>query len=76
MITIRVIHRASGKPVKGKKVALGTNGLLTGGVTRGEWTDTNGDAHFDLKPSQGKVYVNGRKEYEGHLSGRIVVYVD
>jgi len=62
MVTVRVIDRSSGKPVKGKKVALGTSGLLSGGVTRGEWTDSNGDAHFDVKPNHGKVYVNGTKE--------------
>ncbi len=75
MVTVRVIDRSSGKPVKGKKVALGISGLLSGGVTRGEWTDSNGDAHFDVKPAHGKVYVSGTKQYEGHLSGRIVVYI-
>ena len=75
MVTVRVIHRNSGKPIKGKKVALGISGLLSGGVTRGEWTDNNGDAHFDVKPGHGKVYVSGTKEYEGHLSGRIVVHI-
>ncbi|MDX6404266.1 MAG: hypothetical protein QOH70_1721 [Blastocatellia bacterium] len=75
MVTVRVISRSSGKRVKGKKVALGISGLLSGGVTHGEWTDSNGDAHFDVKPSNGKVFVSGTKEYEGHLSGRIVVYI-
>jgi len=75
MVTVRVIHRSSGKPIKGKKVALGISGLLSGGVTHREWTDSNGEAHFEVKPSQGKVYVDGSKIYEGHLSGRVVVYV-
>jgi len=75
MVTVRVISRSSGKPLKGKKVALGISGLLAGGVTRGEWTDANGDAHFEVKPGHGKVYVGGIKEYEGYLSGRLVVYV-
>jgi len=75
MVTVRVIRKSSGKPVKGKKVALGINSLFSGGVTRGEWTDSTGDAHFDIKPGQGKVYVSGAKEFEGHLSGRIVVYI-
>jgi hypothetical protein len=43
MVTVKIIHRSSGKPVKGKKVALG----MPNGVTRGEWTDSEGEAHFD-----------------------------
>lgn len=75
MVTVRVVSRSSGQPVKGKKVALGISAVLSGGVTHGQWTDSNGDAHFDVKPGPGKVYVSGTKEYEGHLSGRIVVYI-
>lgn len=75
MVTVRVIHQSSGKPVKGKKVALGISGVFSGGVTRGEWTDSHGEAHFDVKPNNGKVYVDGSKKYEGHLSGRVVVYI-
>jgi hypothetical protein len=74
MVTVKVIHQSSGKPVKGKKVALGISGL-SGGVTHGEWTDFNGEAHFDVKPNHGKVYVDGSKKHEGHLSGRVVVYI-
>lgn len=75
MITVKVIHQSSGNPVKGRKVALGINALFSGGVTHGEWTDSNGEAHFDVKPNQGKVFVDGSTKYEGHLSGRIVVYI-
>ncbi len=75
MVTVQVIYRNSGKPIKGKKVALGIDGLFSGGVTHGKWTDYNGEAHFDVKPNQGKVYVEGAKRYEGYLSGRVVVYV-
>jgi hypothetical protein len=39
------------------------------------WTDSNGEAHFDVSPNHGKVFVDGSTEYEGHLSGRIVVYI-
>ena len=74
MVTVKVIHKSSGKPVKGKKVALGINGL-SGGVTHGEWTNSDGEAHFDVNPNHGKVYVDGAKKHEGHLSGRVVVYV-
>ena len=30
---------------------------------------------LDAKPQHGKVYVNGSTKREGHLSGRIVVYI-
>jgi hypothetical protein len=75
MVTVKVIRRSSGDPVKGKKVALGINAIFSGGVTNSQWTDSNGEAHFDVKPNQGKVFVDGSTEYEGYLSGRIVVYI-
>jgi hypothetical protein len=75
MITVKVVRRISGDPVKGKKVAIGVDSFFSGGVTKGKWTDSNGEAHFDIKPCQGKVFVDGSTEYEGHLSGRIVVYL-
>jgi len=71
MVTVRVIRKSSGDPAKGKKVALG----MPNGVTSGEWTDSNGDAHFSVNPNHGKVFVSGSKVHEGHLSGRIVVYI-
>jgi hypothetical protein len=75
MVTVKLVSKSSGNPVKGKKVALGIDKLLSGGVTHGEWTDSNGEAHFDVKPAHGKVFVGGSTKYEGHLSGRVVVYV-
>lgn len=75
MVTVKVVSKSSGNPIEGKKVALGISGLLSGGVTRGEWTDSNGEAHFDVKPSHGKVFVDGSTKHEGHLSGRVVVYI-
>lgn len=75
MVTVKVVRKSSGDPAKGKKVALSISAVLSGGVTRGEWTDSNGEAHFDVKPNHGKVFVDGSTKYEGHLSGRIVVYI-
>jgi hypothetical protein len=75
MVTVKVIRQSSGDPVKGKKVALGIDAIFSGGVTNSQWTDSNGEAHFDVKPAQGKVFVEGSIEYEGHLSGQIVVYI-
>ncbi len=75
MVTVIVLSKSSGNPVKGRKVALGINGLFSGGVTKGEWTDSSGAARFDVKPTHGKVFVDGSTKHEGHLSGRVVVYV-
>lgn len=75
MITIKVCSKSSGNPVKGKKVAIGVNSLLSGGVTKGEYTDSSGEAHFDIKPCNGKVFIDGSTKHEGYLSGRVVVYV-
>ena len=75
MLTVKVIHRSSGNPTKGKKVALGINALLSCGVTHGEWTNSVGEAHFDVKPNHGKVFIDGSTKYEGYLSGEVVVYI-
>jgi len=75
MVTVKVVRKSSGESAKGKKVALGIDAVFSGGVTKGEWTDSNGEAHFDVKPNYGKVFVDGSKRFEGHLSGRIVVYI-
>ncbi|HEX8072570.1 MAG TPA: hypothetical protein VF546_21660 [Pyrinomonadaceae bacterium] len=75
MVTVKVVRQSSGDPIKGKRVALSIDAVFSGGVTDSQWTDYNGEAHFDVKPNQGKVFVDGSTEYEGHLSGRIVVYI-
>lgn len=75
MVTVQVFSKSTGDPVKHAKVALGFSSLLGSGVTDGEYTDSEGEAHFDVKPQHGKVYVNGSTKKEGYLSGRIVVYV-
>jgi len=75
MVTVKVVRRSSGDSVKGKKVSLKLDHTIGSNVTGSEWTDSNGEAHFDVKPNHGKVYVDGSSEYEGHLSGRVVVYI-
>lgn len=75
MITVKVIWQSTGKPAEGRKVALGFSGLFTGGVTRSEYTDRNGEAHFDSDNGEGEVYVDGSTRHRGYLSGRIVVYI-
>jgi uncharacterized protein YfaS (alpha-2-macroglobulin family) len=73
MVTIQVFYKSSGNPVKNATVALGFGSF--GGITSGQYTDSNGEAHFNVKPQHGKVYVNGATKKEGYLSGRVVVYV-
>ena len=75
MVTVKVIRKSSGEPAKGKKVALGIEHTIGTGMTHGEWTNSDGEAHFDVKSGRGKVYVDGSKKHEGNLSGRVVVYI-
>jgi uncharacterized protein YfaS (alpha-2-macroglobulin family) len=74
MITVKVISKSSGNPIQGKSVSLGFDGVFRG-VTDSEYTDSDGEAHFSAQPGDGQVFVNGSTEYQGNLSGRIVVYV-
>jgi hypothetical protein len=73
MLTIKVIERQSGRPMKREKVGICFSGW-TGGCTD-EWTDYEGDAHFDLNPGNGEVFFNGKSVYKGRIEGRVVVYV-
>jgi hypothetical protein len=75
MITVRVFHEYNGEPAKNQKVALGFDGIISGGVTSYEFTDDRGEVHFDFKPANGTVYVNGNVAFEGYLSERMVVYI-
>jgi hypothetical protein len=76
MISVKVCWRQTGKPAESRKVMLGFDGLFSGGVSKTEYTDRNGEAHFDNDPGQGKVYVDGSTQFSGRLEGRIVVYID
>lgn len=73
MVTIKVLSKSTGKPLQGRRVSIGFSGLR--GITSAQFTDSNGDAHFNVEPGQGEVYVDGNTVYKGYLSGRIVVYV-
>ncbi|MGE0885804.1 MAG: hypothetical protein AB7P14_19880 [Blastocatellales bacterium] len=75
MITVKVCHASTGKPASDKKVALGIDELFRGGVTSSEYTDSNGEAHFDVEPGEGRVFVDGSTKHKGYLKGRIVVYI-
>jgi len=73
MVTVKVVSQSTGKPVKGRRVSISFAGLR--GITSAEYTDSNGEAHFNADPGDGEVYVDGRTEYRGRISGRVVVYI-
>ena len=75
MVTVKVVYKSSGRSAKDQKVALEIKSWLAGGVTSGKWTDSNGEAHFDVSPNEGRVFVNGTTRFSGYLSGRVVVYI-
>lgn len=75
MVTVKVVRKNSGNPAEGKKVALYVSRFMASGVTKEQWTDSNGEAHFDIESTDGKVFVDGSTEYEGRLTGRVVIYI-
>jgi len=74
MVTVQVFWESTGKPVKGSRVSIEIDGF-SGGVTNYEFTDDNGEVHFNVDPGQGKVYVDGSTKFKGRISGRILVYI-
>lgn len=75
MVTIQVVNTKTGKPEENKKVYITFGSGWGKKSTEDVWTDDRGEAHFDAKPGEGKVVVNGSKEYEGMTEGRVVVYI-
>jgi hypothetical protein len=75
MVTVKVIYQSSGKPAEGKKVALYVNRFMASGVTDGQYTDSNGEVHFDIESTDGEVYVDGSTKHKGRLVGRVVIYL-
>lgn len=75
MISVKVNRQSSRQPAEGKKVALGFTAILGRGVTETKFTDRNGEAHFDTKNGDGKIFVDGSTKHTGYLSGHIVVYI-
>jgi hypothetical protein len=74
MVSVKVCWEKTGKPAENRKVALGFDGFF-GGVSKDEYSNHNGEAHFDNDPGLGKVYVDGKTTYTGRLEGRLVVYI-
>ncbi len=74
MVAVKVVWESTGQPVQGSRVAIWLSGF-SGGVTNEEYTNDNGEAHFDVDTGQGEVYVDGSTKYKGRVSGRVVVYI-
>lgn len=73
MVTVEVVSQSSRRPQKGARVMINFSALLRGHLT--EYTDSNGEAHFNADPGDGEVYVDGTTKHKGRLAGRVVVYV-
>jgi len=72
MITVKVYYESSDEPAVGKIVSLGVEELFR---TDSQFTDIDGEAHFNVEPCEGKIFVNGSTAYKGYLKERILVYV-
>ncbi len=74
MFTIKVIKASTGRPVERARVGVAFDGIFRG-CTKDEYTDYDGEAHFDYDNGNGTIYVNGHKEYEGRIEGRRVIFI-
>ena len=74
MFSVRLIGKGNGKPLKNEKIFV-THGFIVGGWKE-EWTDSQGDAHFDVpNDANTEVKYKGKTLHKGKVSGRIVAYV-
>ncbi|MGB4205139.1 MAG: hypothetical protein WBJ84_05900 [Bacteroidales bacterium] len=74
MFTVQVIDRSTGKPAYYKKVAVAFHGFFRGHTTD-QYTDRDGEVHFNYDNGEGTIYVQGQKVYEGWIGGRKVIYI-
>jgi hypothetical protein len=75
MITVKVYYRSSGKPASNKRIVLYVSRILASGVTDAQYTDANGEAHFDVESTEGEVFVDDVTKFKGRLAGRVVIYL-
>ncbi len=74
MISVKVISKSTGKPIKACKVSIGFSGW-TRGFSSKEYTNSDGEVHFNNDPGEGSIYVNGTECFKGHISGMKVIYI-
>jgi len=75
MVSVKVFSKSSGNPIKGARVSLMFSGLFTGGSVPSQYTDNNGEVHFNTGTGNGTIYVNGRDAKTGYISGMEVVHI-
>jgi hypothetical protein len=76
MVTVVVFWKSTGDPASDRRVSIGVNnGLWGSGVTKEQFTDSRGEAHFDIRSSRGEVFVDHKSMHKGQVGGRIVVYI-
>jgi hypothetical protein len=76
MVIIQLISAKTGEPIKGKRVSVSNIGFLSGGVTDRKTTNDRGEVEFsNIKPCDGKIYIDGNTAYEGKIEGFQRIYV-
>lgn len=74
MISIKVVCSSTGKPVAGSRVVIGFEGVFRG-ISKGHYTDSNGEVDFDNDPGDGVIFVDGTQEFQGRIEGRKLIYL-
>jgi len=78
VISIKVVSEKDGKPIAGQKAAISYESFLNGSVSSYVKTDASGVAQIDVehrRNAKGKVFVNGRTEYEGYIESFMTVRI-
>lgn len=74
MFTVKIVEASTGRPVKGARVCVGFKGAFRA-MSSNEYTDSEGEVHFNNDNGEGIIYVNGQSKYEGRIEGRKVIYI-
>lgn len=74
MISITVKHRETGSPISGQRLSLEFCGESIGWTKMVE-TDLEGRASFAVAPTDGTLFVNGTRFFEGRILDGSVVFV-
>ncbi len=78
MFTIKAISEKTGKAYPDINLSVQFDGFRGG--TAWQYTDSQGEAHFDHNNGTGSVYTKiagyqAKLVYSGNISGRIIVYI-
>ncbi|NJK73867.1 MAG: hypothetical protein HC849_07065 [Oscillatoriales cyanobacterium RU_3_3] len=77
MVIVQLISAKTGEPIKGKRVSVGNNDLLSLGVTDRQATNNRGEVEFPkIKPcNSGTIYIDGNSVYKGKIEGFQRIYL-